>query len=184
MIGLIKMLGNSSRNQKLLLMMSNLSWSGLLQMKKWFILFRINCHLYLYILFWSLPISWFLLSYQFQGLINFLVNENGFSIDRVTKACYDCNIVVSKHCSWVYMLLTSNLVYSGNRKNKGIQKQGFTGPVIALKIWNELEILSLLSRGLLFSFLNRLESFFKPVANTSVPIKRKVLFRLHFSLVS
>ncbi|KAI5658297.1 hypothetical protein M9H77_27090 [Catharanthus roseus] len=54
-----------------------------------------------------------------EGLINFLVNENGFSIDRVTKA--------------IEKIKAS--------KNKGSQ--------------------------------GRLESFFKPVANTSVPIKRK-----------
>ncbi|KAF5739933.1 flap endonuclease 1-like isoform X5 [Tripterygium wilfordii] len=61
-----------------------------------------------------------------EGLITFLVNENGFNSDRVTKA-------------------VEKIKAAKNKSSQG-----------------------------------RLESFFKPIANTSVPIKRKVCYHKYY----
>ena len=41
-----------------------------------------------------------------QGLITFLVNENGFNNDRVTKVC-SLMIIIVDFLSWIYIIATS-----------------------------------------------------------------------------
>ncbi|KAK9064279.1 hypothetical protein SSX86_015659 [Deinandra increscens subsp. villosa] len=83
-----------------------------------------------------------------EGLLNFLVTENGFNSDRVTKAKLP---FFFNHFLYLYLyhfiyIIEYGFKYQAVEKIKASKNKGTQ---------------------------NRLESFFKPVASTSAPIKRK-----------